>query len=49
MALVDEDQADLVGERVEVVAEHPVVESRPTVQDQQRQALAPLDDVQGGV
>ena len=45
-ALVDQDQPVAVAERVEVVGELVVVEPGPAVEQQQRVALAPLDDVQ---
>ena len=50
-APVDEDEPVAPAERVEVVAEHRVVEPRTAVQDQQRQPgrIAALDDVQPGV
>ena len=49
-ALVDEQQAAAVAQRVEVGAEHRVVEAGPAVQDEQRQlALAALGHVQACV
>ena len=49
-AEVDEHEVELVAERVEVVAEHVVVERRAAVDDEQRQAVAAaLDDVDAGV
>ena len=49
-ALVDEQQAAAIAQRVQVGAEHRVVEARPAVQDEQRQiALAALGHVQARV
>jgi hypothetical protein len=49
-ALVDEQQAAAVAQRIQVGAEHRVVEAGAAVQDEQRKlALAPLGHVQARV
>ena len=49
-AQVDEHEPELVAQRVEVVAEHVVVERGPAVDDEQRQPVgAAFDHVQAGV
>jgi hypothetical protein len=45
-ALVDQEQAVLVAEPVEVVAEHPMVAARPAVEDEKGIAGAPFDDIE---
>lgn len=45
-ALVDQDQAKAVRERIQVVSEHVMVQAGPAVQHEDRVPVASLEDVQ---